>query len=248
MYSRQRTGASWWVALWIYVVTFFLVTLTFFQAANAETKDKKEAATKVESVDAGKKAEPKSSDATKADDKKKSGSSDKKGSGSMLVLMETSLGSIKIKLNAEKAPKTVENFLKYVNDGFYNGTIFHRVIPGFMVQGGGFTPDMNQKSTREPIKNEANNGLLNKRGTLAMARTMDPNSASAQFFINSVDNGFLNFKSETMQGWGYAVFAEVVEGMDVVDKISAVKTKSKNGFDDVPEGTVEIKSVKQVEK
>jgi peptidyl-prolyl cis-trans isomerase B (cyclophilin B) len=166
----------------------------------------------------------------------------------MLVLLETNQGLIKIKLNSEKAPKSAENFLKYVDEGFYNGTIFHRVIPGFMVQGGGFTPDLNQKSTHATIKNEANNGLLNKRGTLAMARTMDPHSASAQFFVNLVDNTFLDFKAENNQGWGYAVFGEVVEGMDVVDKIAAVKRTTKNQYDDVPVETIEIKSAKRVEK
>ena len=135
-----------------------------------------------------------------------------------------------------------------MDEGFYNGTIFHRVIKGFMIQGGGFTADLNQKPTHAPIKNEANNGLLNKRGTLAMARTMDPHSATAQFFINHADNAFLDFKGETMQGWGYAVFAEVVEGMDVVDAIAALKTGSKKGYDDVPESTVTITTAKRVEK
>jgi peptidyl-prolyl cis-trans isomerase B (cyclophilin B) len=238
MHSKYRAASSWWVALWIYVVTFLLVTLTFFQATNAEENEARKLSATNEKVKDGKTEDSK--------DKKKN-SSAKKGKG-MLVVFETNQGSFKIKLEAEKAPKSVENFLKYVDDGFYNGTIFHRVIKGFMIQGGGFTADLNQKPTKAAIKNEANNGLLNKRGTLAMARTMDPNSATAQFFVNLVDNTFLDFKSETMQGWGYAVFGEVVEGMDVVDKIAALKTTRKQGYDDVPELTVEIKSTKRVEK
>lgn len=232
MYSKQRSASSWWVALWIYVVTFFLVTITFFQSANAEEKTNEKA--KVENQENA-----------KNEDKKAVVS--KKGK-SMLVIFETNQGNFKVKLDSEKAPKTVENFLKYVDDGFYNGTIFHRVIKGFMIQGGGFTPDLNQKTTRAPIKNEANNGLLNKRGTLAMARTMDPHSASAQFFVNLVDNAFLDFRGENIQGWGYAVFGEVVEGMDVVDKIASAKTTSKKGYDDVPEAIIEVKSAKRVDK
>ena len=138
-----------------------------------------------------------------------------------MVVLETNHGEIRINLFADKAPETVANFLNYVNSGFYNGTIFHRVIDGFMVQGGGFAPGMEQKPVEAPIKNEANNGLANKVGTLAMARTPDPHSATAQFFINVNDNDFLNFSSETSQGWGYCVFAEVVEGMDVVNKSKA---------------------------
>lgn len=232
MYTKQRTSSSWWVALWIYVVTFFLVTLTFFQAANAGESAKKD------------KANAEANEKPKAEDKK---IQNKKGE-KMVVLFETNQGNFKVKLNAEKAPVTVENFLKYVDDGFYNGTIFHRVIKGFMIQGGGFTADLTQKQTRATIKNEANNGLLNKRGTIAMARTMDPHSASAQFFVNLVDNGFLDFKSEDIRGWGYAVFGEVIEGMDVVEKIGAVKTKTQKGYDDVPEAVVEVKSAKRVEK
>ncbi|MEY4615612.1 MAG: hypothetical protein RJB66_572 [Pseudomonadota bacterium] len=232
MYSKQRPATSWWVALWIYIVTFFLVTLTFFQAANAKGKEVDKSGTEKK-------------EANKVEDT--NGVKVKKGNNSMLVIFETNQGSFKIKLNAEKAPKTVENFLKYVDDGFYSGTIFHRVIKGFMIQGGGFAPDLSQKSTRAPIKNEANNGLKNKRGTLAMARTMDPHSASAQFFINLVDNNFLDFSGENIQGWGYAVFGEVVEGMDVVDKIATTKTTSKKGYDDVPESVIEIKSAKRVD-
>ena len=150
------------------------------------------------------------------------------------VLIETSKGNITIELNAEKAPITVENFIGYVNDGFYNGTIFHRVIPNFMVQGGGMTADMSEKSTKASIQNEANNGLLNDRGTLAMARTNAPHSASSQFFINVADNAFLNFKGENPQGWGYAVFGKVTEGMEVVDAIVGVKTGNHGMHRDVP--------------
>jgi len=153
------------------------------------------------------------------------------------VALETSMGNIVIELYPDKAPKTVDNFLKYVKDGHYNNTVFHRVIAGFMVQGGGMGTDMKQKSTRPPIPNEADNGLTNDRGTVAMARTSDPNSASAQFFVNVVDNAFLNFKSKTPQGWGYTVFGKVVEGMDVADAIAKVKT----GANDVPVQQVVLK-------
>jgi len=150
------------------------------------------------------------------------------------VQMETSAGNLRIELDDEKAPKSVENFLAYVKAGHYDGTVFHRVIKGFMVQGGGFEPGMKQKSTQAPIQNEANNGLKNKKYTLAMARTNDPHSATAQFFINATDNAFLDFRAENAQGWGYAVFGRVVEGMDVVDKIEGVKTGRKGFHDDVP--------------
>ena len=151
-----------------------------------------------------------------------------------MVSLHTNFGKITLSLNAEEAPKTVENFLSYVKEGFYDGTIFHRVINGFMVQGGGMEPGMNQKSTKEPVVNEANNGLLNKVGTIAMARTNDPHSATAQFFINVNDNDFLNFRSETPEGWGYCVFGEVTEGMDVVEKIKAVATTTQGYHQDVP--------------
>jgi peptidyl-prolyl cis-trans isomerase A (cyclophilin A) len=153
------------------------------------------------------------------------------------VKLATSAGDIVIELNAEKAPKTVDNFVQYVKAGHYNGTVFHRVIPNFMIQGGGMTPDMREKSTRAPIPLEARNGLTNQRGTVAMARTMDPNSATAQFFINLKDNDFLNAGA----GDGYAVFGKVVSGMDVVDKIKTVSTGRKNGHDDVPVEPVLIK-------
>ncbi|MBU2969328.1 MULTISPECIES: peptidylprolyl isomerase [unclassified Pseudoalteromonas] len=151
-----------------------------------------------------------------------------------MVTLHTNFGDIKIALNAEKAPQTVENFLKYANSGFYDGTIFHRVIDGFMVQGGGFLPGMEQKEVQDPIQNEATNGLSNKKGTLAMARTPDPHSATAQFFINVNDNNFLDFTSETSQGWGYCVFAEVVEGLDIVETIKNVATGSEGFHQDVP--------------
>ncbi|CAM3842635.1 peptidylprolyl isomerase B [Serratia silvae] len=160
-----------------------------------------------------------------------------------MVTFHTNHGDIVIKTFADKAPVTVENFLNYCREGFYNNTIFHRVINGFMVQGGGFEPGMHQKDTKATIKNEANNGLKNTRGTLAMARTNDPHSATAQFFINVVDNDFLNFRAENAQGWGYCVFAEVAEGMDVVEKIKAVKTGRSGMHQDVPVEDVVITSV-----
>jgi peptidyl-prolyl cis-trans isomerase B (cyclophilin B) len=159
-----------------------------------------------------------------------------------MVTIKTNFGDIKIALNAEKAPKTVENFINYVKSGFYDGTIFHRVIDGFMVQGGGFTADMEQKDVQSPIENEANNGLENKVGTIAMARTPDPHSATAQFFINVNNNDFLNFTSETSQGWGYCVFGEIVEGMDIVEKIKAVPTGSYGFHQDVPLDSIVIES------
>ena len=158
------------------------------------------------------------------------------------------MGDITLELNPEKAPDTVANFLQYVKDGFYDGTIFHRVIPTFMIQGGGFDAKMNQKPTRTPIKNEADNGLKNDVYTVAMARTGDPNSATAQFFINVADNQFLNHTAKTMQGWGYAVFGKVVKGQDVVDKIKAVPTTTKGMFQDVPVTPVVINKATVVEK
>lgn len=164
--------------------------------------------------------------------------------GNPVVLMETSLGKVRLELFAKEAPISVKNFLDYVKNGFYDGVIFHRVIPGFMVQGGGFTPDLTQKQTGAPIKNEADNGLKNQAGTLAMARTAVVDSATAQFFINVADNVFLNHRDKTPQGYGYAVFGKVVEGMDVVNRIAAVRTGSRNGFRDVPKTAVAIKSMK----
>ena len=152
----------------------------------------------------------------------------------MAVKLHTNHGTITLELDADKAPETVKNFLAYVEAGHYDNTIFHRVIDGFMIQGGGFEPGMKQKPTNDPVKNEADNGLKNDKGTIAMARTQDPHSASAQFFINVADNDFLNFRSASPQGWGYCVFGRVTEGMDTVDAIRAVKTRSAGFHQDVP--------------
>jgi peptidyl-prolyl cis-trans isomerase B (cyclophilin B) len=162
------------------------------------------------------------------------------GNAAPQVKLETSMGDIVIELNQAKAPNTVANFISYVEDGFYNGTIFHRVIENFMVQGGGFDESFQQKSTKAPIENEADNGLSNKRGSIAMARTNDPHSATAQFFINTVDNDFLDFRGKAPSGWGYAVFGEVVEGMDVVDKIRQVETTMRGPHQDVPAENIVI--------
>ena len=159
------------------------------------------------------------------------------------ILMTTTLGHMTLELDTDNAPKTVENFLAYVSNGFYDGTIFHRVINNFMVQGGGFTADMEQKATQAPIDNEANNGLKNAHGTIAMARTQDPHSATAQFFINVQDNDFLNHTGENMQGWGYAVFGKVTDGEAVLDKIRAVQTCNQGGHQDVPVEPIIIESV-----
>ena len=160
------------------------------------------------------------------------------------VTIKTSVGDIQLELNDEKAPITVENFKTIASSGYYEGTIFHRVINGFMIQGGGLTSDMNNKSSGTgPIQNEANNGLPNDRGTIAMARTMDPHSATSQFFINHKDNAFLNHTGETSQGWGYAVFGMVTEGMDIVDQIAEVATGSSGAYQDVPEEVITIESV-----
>ena len=157
-----------------------------------------------------------------------------------MIIFETTLGNITIELFETDAPETTANFKSYVEEGFYDGTIFHRVIDGFMIQGGGFEPGMVQKSTKAPIKNEAANGLANNRGTLAMARTMDPHSATAQFFINVANNDFLNFRSETPDGFGYCVFGRVLDGMDTVDAIRAVQTTNRAGHSDVPADDVII--------
>ena len=164
-----------------------------------------------------------------------------------MIRMKTSLGTIDIELDHEKAPKTAANFEQYVKDGFYDGTVFHRVINGFMIQGGGFEPGMSQKRTRETIENEANNGLKNDIGTIAMARTPDPHSATAQFFINIANNDFLNFTSPTANGWGYCVFGKVVNGMDVVNKIKDQPTTSKAGHQDVPKDDIVIEQVEIVD-
>ena len=164
-----------------------------------------------------------------------------------MVIIRTTFGPITLQLDADKAPQTVANFLEYAKAGFYDGTIFHRVIDNFMIQGGGFDTDMNQKSTGEPVENEADNGLKNDFGTIAMARTMDPHSATAQFFINVKDNDFLNHTGKNMQGWGYAVFGKVTEGAEVLDKIRAVATTSRNGHQDVPVDPVIIETVEVAE-
>lgn len=164
-----------------------------------------------------------------------------------MIKLHTNYGDITLKLFEDKAPETVANFIQYVKDGHYNNTIFHRVIGNFMIQGGGFEPGMTQKPTNAPIKNEADNGISNKVGTIAMARTSDPHSATAQFFINVNDNAFLNYSSPSMQGWGYAVFGEVVEGMDIVNKIKAVETTSRAGHQDVPVEDVIIQSAEIIE-
>lgn len=160
-----------------------------------------------------------------------------------MITMKTNYGDITIELDTKNTPKTAENFLQYVKNGFYDGTIFHRVIDGFMIQGGGFDGHMSQKNTGSPIQNEANKGGTNKRGTIAMARTNDPHSATAQFFINVVDNDFLNFKSETGNGWGYCVFGNVTSGMETVDKIKKVATGNKSGHQNVPTENVVIEKV-----
>lgn len=211
---------------------------TFAKAEEAKPTEK------VEAKEETKSKEKKS--AGKAGAKKELKADAKKGDGKMTnVIIETSLGNIEVELNAEKAPISVANFLKYVDKKHYDGTIFHRVIKTFMIQGGGYKEDMSEKDSEAPIKNEAQNGLKNDRGTLAMARTGVVDSATAQFFINVVDNSFLNFKSPDPRGFGYAVFGKVVSGMDVVDKIKDVSTGFKGGMDDVPSTPVIMKSVKR---
>jgi peptidyl-prolyl cis-trans isomerase B (cyclophilin B) len=160
-----------------------------------------------------------------------------------MIILHTNYGDIELELDFEKAPKTAANFRQYALDGFYNGTIFHRVINNFMIQGGGFSETMEQKKSNAPIENEADNGLANNSGTIAMARTSDPHSATAQFFINVKDNDFLNHKGKNMQGWGYCVFGKVVNGTEVVNKIKNVKTGNRNGHQDVPVETVIIETV-----
>ncbi|MEZ7942882.1 MAG: peptidylprolyl isomerase [Halioglobus sp.] len=164
-----------------------------------------------------------------------------------MVIIHTTFGDIKLALDAEKAPKTVANFLSYAGDGYYDGTIFHRVIDNFMIQGGGFDTDMQQQACGDPVDNEADNGLKNDFGTVAMARTTDPHSATAQFFINVKDNDFLNHSGKSMQGWGYTVFGKVIEGSEVLDKIRAVATGSSNGHQDVPVDPIIIETVQIVD-
>ncbi len=166
----------------------------------------------------------------------------------MKVRLETSSGNIDLQLDAERAPETVSNFVEYVNAGFYDGTVFHRVIPGFMVQGGGFEPGMNQKQCRAPIQNEADNGASNNKGSIAMARTSDPHSATAQFFINCSDNDFLNFRGKNPNEWGYCVFGEVADGIAVVESIEAVATTNRAGHQDVPAEDVLIERARVLEE
>ncbi len=163
------------------------------------------------------------------------------------VLLETDLGDIVIELNPTAAPKTVKNFMTYVSSGFYEKTIFHRVIKGFMIQGGGFTTDLQRKKTEDPIENEADNGLINKRGTIAMARTSDPHSATSQFFINVVDNNALDFRSKTAHGWGYCVFGEVIKGLTVITQIEETPTTTRNSLQDVPETPIRIIKAKIID-
>lgn len=164
-----------------------------------------------------------------------------------MIRMQTNKGVIDIELDSEKAPETVKNFMSYIEDGFYDGTIFHRVIDNFMIQGGGMEPGMMEKQTKAPVKNEADNGLKNDRGTIAMARTNDPHSATAQFFINVADNAFLNHQQPTMDGWGYCVFGKVVNGMDVIDEIKGVATTSKGFHQDVPAEDIIIEKAEVLE-
>ncbi len=203
-----------------------------------ETKPEIKAETKTET-----KTEKKTDDQKK--EEKKVAKKGEKPVSKPIVIMETNKGNVEIELWPDKAPVTVENFLKYVDKGHYNGTIFHRVIANFMIQGGGFSPDMKEKGSDKPIKNEATNGESNKRGTLAMARTMVVDSATAQFFVNVVDNNFLDHRSKDPSGYGYAVFGQVIAGMETVDAIRKVKTGNKNGFDDVPVEAVTITSMKR---
>ena len=168
--------------------------------------------------------------------------------GPSAVLMRTTAGDLTIELYPDEAPLTVQNFLQYVEDGFYDGTIFHRVVRGFVIQGGGFTADMQEKENRAPIENEARNGLMNLRGTLSMARTMDPHSATSQFFINTKDNAMLDHTSPDPRGWGYAVFGKVISGMDAVDQIEASRVVSRAGHNDVPETPIAVESATVVSR
>lgn len=223
------------------LLTSALILISPF--AHAADEPKSESKTEAKSKT---KIKTETKNAVASDTKKSDAKSEPKGASvNTVVVMETSMGPVEIELNGEKAPISAKNFLRYVDEGFYAGTIFHRVIKDFMIQGGGFTPDMSQKPVHEPIQNEATNGLKNTRGTLAMARTSVVDSATAQFFINTVDNTFLNHTSPDPRGYGYAVFGHVTSGMDVVDKIRAVSTTNKSGMGDVPAQTVEIKSIKR---
>jgi len=233
----------------------FLLSFVFLTACNSEKESS--AATTTPAAEETATTQQSSAPETKTDSTGGSGESEKvtekaQNSGGKMaanpkVKLETTLGDIVLELDSEKAPKTVENFLGYVNEGFYDGTIFHRVIPNFMVQGGGMLPDMTEKPNKASIKNEANNGLKNLKGTVAMARTNEPHSATSQFFINVKDNDFLNFSSETPQGWGYAVFGKVIEGMDVIEKIVAVETGNKGYHGDVPVEPITMNKVTVIE-
>lgn len=234
------TTASIKKAAWIYLAALLLMAFSF----QADAKEERTTKTTVTTTTTTTTVTP-AKDTKKSKDKTKKAKSDTKGSKMTTVVMETSLGNIEIELDGEKAPETTKNFLQYVDDKFYDGVIFHRVIPGFMAQGGGMDEKMNEKKTRAPIKNEATNGLKNKKGTVAMARTNDPHSASAQFFINLVDNDFLDHTSPTPRGWGYAVFGKVTSGMDVVEKMATVPRGSQGMHDDVPKTPIVIKSVRR---
>lgn len=233
-------------AAWIYLAAFLLMAFSF--QADAETKTVTTTKTTVTTTTGDTKTE-KVSEPVKKEKKSKSdvvkNKDAKKDSKMTTVVMDTSLGTIEIELDGEKAPETTKNFLQYVDDKFYDGLIFHRVIPGFMAQGGGMDEKMSEKKTRAPIQNEASNGLKNSKGTIAMARTNDPHSATAQFFINLTDNDFLDHTSPTPRGWGYAVFGKVTKGMDVVEKMATVPRGSHGMHDDVPKTPIVIKSVKR---
>lgn len=226
--------------------TILMVLSSAFIFASAGAEEAPKAEAPKEETQNVETAQPTPTKATKKESKPAAAASKKSGDKKMdVVVMETSLGKIEIELNREKAPKSTENYLTYVDAKHYDGTIFHRVINGFMIQGGGFDDKMKEKSTRAPIPNEAANGLKNERGSIAMARTMDPNSATAQFYINVVDNPALDFRDPSPRGIGYAVFGKVTSGMDVVDKIKAVATGVKNGMEDVPSTPVVIKSIRR---
>ena len=227
------------------LLTALFASLVMISGCNAETK-KAEETTESVIEETSKKEVTKTTETVVKETTAKTEEKpeDKKDSGEKMsnpkIKLETSKGNMVIELDAEKAPLSAANFVEYVNDGFYDGLIFHRVIPNFMVQGGGMNPDMSQKANKAPIQNEANNGLKNDRGTLAMARTNDPHSATSQFFINLKDNDFLNHTSETPAGWGYTVFGKVVEGLETIDEIAKVQTGNTGGHGDVPTEAITI--------
>ncbi len=225
----------------ILTAAFLLITAL----ANAKDAPDPKEATKESNVDASSKSDKKTTPKKGATVSVQSTDKAKVNETKPILVMETSMGKVEIELDGEKAPISTKNFLRYADENFYAGTIFHRVIKDFMIQGGGFTKDMSQKPVHESIKNEAANGLKNTRGTLAMARTSVVDSATAQFFINTVDNAFLNYSSPDPRGYGYAVFGHVTSGMDIVDKIRAAATTTKSGMGDVPVESIEIKSIKR---